>query len=126
MDWPLGFRLCLMTLVTSLIGFAVAFSGFLLAMREGAKHTRSVALFRSISAVLSVGVIYILIVYVAGFFGYRGPLVILSWMATALLVGLMSFPQKSGVILAVPLMVDRKSTRLNSSHRYISRMPSSA
>jgi hypothetical protein len=31
-----------------------------------------------------------------------------------------------GIIYNLPVMTDRKSTRLNSSHRYISRMPSSA
>jgi cytochrome d ubiquinol oxidase subunit II len=31
-----------------------------------------------------------------------------------------------GVASLLPFVADRKSTRLNSSHRYISRMPSSA
>ena len=31
-----------------------------------------------------------------------------------------------GTVMEVNLMIDRKSTRLNSSHEWISRMPSSA
>jgi hypothetical protein len=34
--------------------------------------------------------------------------------------------RRAVLAVAVFLAVDRKSTRLNSSHRYISRMPSSA
>jgi hypothetical protein len=35
-------------------------------------------------------------------------------------------PVTPEVVSAPPDEIDRKSTRLNSSHRYISRMPSSA
>ena len=35
-------------------------------------------------------------------------------------------PKVHGIFAAVPYCIDRKSTRLNSSHEFVSRMPSSA
>ena len=37
-----------------------------------------------------------------------------------------TFTASQGLLLMIPNMLDRKSTRLNSSHRSLSRMPSSA
>jgi hypothetical protein len=50
--------------------------------------------------------------------------VVMLLVAVGLYLGLV---RSTGETLAAPAAVgDRKSTRLNSSHRYISRMPSSA
>ncbi|WP_312219340.1 hypothetical protein [Sphingobium yanoikuyae] len=105
MDWPMGFRLCLMTLTASLIGLAVAFSGFLLVRHEGIVHVRFSAAVRAFLAAILVGVIYILTIYAAGFYGYQGSLILVSWLEISLLVSLMNVPNRSGVILAVPLTV---------------------
>lgn len=105
MDWPMGVRLCLMTLTASLIGLAVAFSGFLLAQHKNTDHARLADGFRAFSAALLVGVMYILTVYIAGFFGYRGAWILVSWLIISILVSLMSVSNRSGFILAVPLTV---------------------
>lgn len=101
MDWPLGFRLTLMTLTTSIIGFAVALCGLLLA----SKNNRFSRIFRPVSATILVGIIYILVIYIAGYIGYKGPFVLVAWLGAAALISLMYFPNRNGLILAVPLAV---------------------
>ena len=65
----------------------------------------------------------------------RLPLVVGGLGAILLLVNRLLTPQLTdsqargdvlGVVLSAILILDRKSTRLNSSHEWISRMPSSA
>ena len=46
--------------------------------------------------------------------------------AKMLILGLQHMFAMFGATIVVPILVDRKSTRLNSSHRSQSRMPSSA
>jgi aspartate oxidase len=51
-------------------------------------------------------------------------LIIGSGLAAATLA--LSLPERLRILMITKKDLDRKSTRLNSSHRYISRMPSSA
>jgi threonine/homoserine/homoserine lactone efflux protein len=46
--------------------------------------------------------------------------------ATAVIASAGRFPPFAGFVLGAAIGLDRKSTRLNSSHRLTSRMPSSA
>lgn len=105
MDWPMGFRLCLMTLTASLIGLVVAFSGFLLVQHKDTNYAPLANGLRAFLAALLVGVMYILTIYIAGFVGYQGTLILVSWLIISILVSLMSVSNRSGFILAVPLTV---------------------
>jgi hypothetical protein len=48
-------------------------------------------------------VLYILTIYIAGYVAYRGPLVLVAWIGISVAIGLMYAPNRSGLILAVPL-----------------------
>ena len=104
MDWPMGFRLSLMILTTSIFGFAAALCGLILFSKND-RFARLSKIFRPLSAALLVGIIYILVIYIAGFFGYRGPLVMVAWLGAAMLVSLMHLPNRNGLILAIPLAI---------------------
>lgn len=104
LDWPLGFRLSLMILTTAIFGFAVALCE-LIFFSKNDKFARLSKIFRPPSAALLVGSIYILIIYIAGFFGYKGPLILIAWLGAAVLVSLMYFPNRNGLILAIPLAI---------------------
>jgi hypothetical protein len=84
MDWPLGYRLTLMTLASSLIGVAISISGITLASWKAGAYARVWAVFSMLSASFLVGVLYILTIYVAGYVGYRGPLVLMAWIGISL------------------------------------------
>jgi hypothetical protein len=103
MDWPLGYRLIVMTLASSLIGVVISISAMTLASWKAGAYARLWAVFSMLSASFLVGVLYILTIYVAGYFGYRGPLSLVAWIGISVGVGLMYAPNRSGLILAVPL-----------------------
>lgn len=105
MNHSMGFRLCVMTLTASSVGLSAAYLNLIMTMKGVFENSRSALAFRALLAALVVGVFDILAVYVFGFFGYRGPLVLVSFLGIAVLVSLMNIPARSGCILAVPLAI---------------------
>lgn len=105
MGQPMGLRLCLMTSIASIACLGGTLLSLFLATDERFRHGRASIVIRGVIAVLIVGVIDIITVYAAGFLGYIGPLVLLSWLAVALLVSMMNAPGRAAFILAVPLTV---------------------
>jgi len=105
LDWPMGFRLLLMTLVAALICLAACLTGLLVVPKEGdepaAGTSKSIA--RLLLASLMTGVLYILAVYGTGFLGYVGPANFL-WMAgVPTVMALITWPRPRGVLFAVPV-----------------------
>lgn len=107
LDWPMDFRLFLMTLVAAVLClFSTLASAFLTraSSRQGAWAAWA-ACARAVFACMTVGVLYILASYVAGFVGYRGP-ANLIWMAgIPVLIALTHAPRLAALLISFPLFI---------------------
>ena len=109
----------------SAVCFAFAFFLPPMARRNGAKGTHAMCLLAGAAGLASVAVIHtpgLLLLSMTG--------VGIAWASTlsmpySMLAGALP-PGKTGVYMGIFNFLDRKSTRLNSSHPRLSRMPSSA
>ena len=109
MDWPLGFRLFLMTIVASII-CAAAMIGMAYAVhRETRPDATDAAIHGGIAvrvllSSITVGVLYLLSAYVVGFFGIsRGPHNFAWMLGIPLVVAWIGKPGPLGCALGLPL-----------------------
>jgi len=109
MDWPMGFRLLLLTIVAAILCAAAMFSMMKIAGWEQRQGTPPGALRRAIAAraLLSsavVGILYLLAAYAVGYIGASTGPHNLVWLAgIPLAVAWAGKPGPLGLVLAVPL-----------------------
>jgi hypothetical protein len=106
-DWPMGFRLLLMTLVATTICFASTLASLSLARRENLADQRTVwrPIVRAVLACLMVGVLYILGAYATGFVSYLGPRNLLWMLGVPAAIALMCWPRPIGALMTLPLAI---------------------
>ena len=111
LDWPMGFRLLVMTIVAAILCFGATITLFLLA-RYSAKETpdRRARVLKAIGEValgsFIVGVLYILAAYGVGYIGYLGPANAIWLVGIPMLIALMERGRLTSALLwTVPLLL---------------------
>jgi hypothetical protein len=111
MDWPLGFRLLLLTIVAALVCAAAMLSMMMIARSEQRQDATVGALrrafaLRALISSLVVGVLYLLATYAAGYVGASRGLHNLVWLAgIPVVVAWIGKPSWVGLALGVPLAI---------------------
>lgn len=105
LDWPMGFRLFLMTLVTAIICFLSSLAGFFVARAGNVDGSWGVgrSVVQGLLACLMVGVLYILAAYATGFIGYLGPANMLWMIGVPAVIAILTWPRLTGLLMALPV-----------------------
>jgi hypothetical protein len=104
LDWPMGFRLLLMTLVAAIICFLLCVIGVFVARADdvGGGRGRGESI-KLVLGSLMVGVLYILAAYLTGFIGYVGPANLLWVIGVPAVIAIITWPRPIGIPMALPV-----------------------
>ena len=110
LDWPMGFRLLLMTSVAAILCFATTVTLLFVRQRNAERQEKRilsrVGVAQAVLGSFMVGVLYILAAYAVGYVGYRGPANALWFIGIPMAVAVMQKPSiQSALLWTIPLLL---------------------